>query len=258
MKTLRYLILLALLGLPNLALGEPIRDELPGRQITDEMKPHEIIRALRDKIYAIGETSGNANYMNAAQELAVNAVMKFVYATDTAALNEVDSNGQTPLIAASWSGYDNVVKALLKNSDVRNSLEITDKDHFSAWTAANFAYRQSALGCNPDLLSEPFAFVPIMVTMPFYSDRNQARYVSIRKSLEEAGAKPQLASAKNLWIGNCKKASTELVGKIQRSEDLISTLSRVNENILADIMMANQRRKPRRSITRTPKPILIF
>ncbi len=255
MKSLRYLILLALLGLPNLVFGEPIRDELPGRKITDDMKPHEIIRALRDKMYAIGETSGNVHNMNAAQELAVNAVMKFVDTTDNAALNEVDRNGQTPLISASWNGYDNVVKALLKNSDVRHSLEITDKDHVSAWIAANFAYRQSALGCNPDLLSEPFAFVPLMVTMPFYSDRSQARYVSIRKSLEEAGAKPQLASAKNLWIGNCKNANTELVGQIQRSEDLISTLSRVNEHIFTAMMTTNRGRKPRRSTTRTPKPI---
>ena len=111
--------------------------------------PNEIIRDLKDKLYVIGETSGKYEKFIEAEKNAVSKLQEYMKSGDPAELVSASKSGVTPLMNASFMGYSSIVEEMLKSDKVRESINVTDSKGWSAWTNANFAFRQAAWICNP-------------------------------------------------------------------------------------------------------------
>ena len=94
----------------------------------------------------------------------------------------------------------------------------------SAWLYANMAFRQTMWACNPTTFTDPFTFVPLVVTQPYYIESAENQYCRVRRSLQNAGAKTSLDKAKQLWQDTCKLQSERTRVKVQNSNDLLETV----------------------------------
>lgn len=187
-------------------------------------KPHQIIDELRQRMYAIGETTGRyGDFVEAEQKAAVE-IRKFIVSGDSIGLVETNDIGQTPLMAAAFMGYSELVSELLKSDKVRNAINDTNPKGMSAWLYANFAYRQAVWVCNPAVFKDPFSFIPLFVTQPYYLQSAENPYKKTRRLLEDAGAKADLAKAKQYWLDTCKSQSGTMRTKVQESSDLLDTV----------------------------------
>ncbi len=78
--------------------------------------------------------------------------------------------------------------------------------------------------CNPTTFTDPFTFVPLVVTQPYYTESAENPYRRVRRSLQNAGAKTSLDKAKQLWQDTCKLQSERTRVKVQNSNDLLETV----------------------------------
>jgi ABC-type transport system substrate-binding protein len=186
--------------------------------------PHQIINELQDRMYSIGETSGRFSDFVAAEERAAGEIDAYVASGITDGLVEKNSNGMTPVMSASFMGYPDLVIALLKSQTARAAIDDVSAKGISAWLYANLAYRQSMWICNPGALHDPFAFVPLFVTQPYYQQSAENPYKKIRQLLERAGAKADMARAKQFWQDNCKNQEAATRAKIAQGNDLLETV----------------------------------
>jgi hypothetical protein len=92
------------------------------------------------------------------------------------------------------------------------------------WIAANLSMRQSLWTCNPAIFDDPFKFVPMFVTQPYYMSGKISPYTKAREVLERAGASSDVTKAKRAWLTNCKNQSDETRTKVQASTDLQKTV----------------------------------
>jgi ankyrin repeat protein len=184
-------------------------------------------------MYVIAETTGKDEDWQSAIEHARLAIHDYVrQGGDPADLAERDSKGMTPLIAAAYMGYPEIVGELLADKRVAAGINDTDARGRSAWVYANFALRQSAWLCNPAMAQNIFALVPLMVTLPYYLGSDEPPYRRTRKLLESAGAKANMDAAKQQWLDTCKSADAETRQKVAGSHDLLDTLAEeASENL---------------------------
>jgi len=186
--------------------------------------PTAVLNSLADRIYAVGETSGNVSDMIAAEEKAADEVSQYIASGATDGLLSKEKGKQSPLMAAAYMGYPKVVAALLKSDLVRNHINDADETGLTPWIAANLSMRQSLWACNPAVFDNPFKFVPLLVTQPYYLSNPTPPYLKTRKLLEEAGAQTDVAKAKEAWLTNCKNQSMETVAQVRASTDLLKTI----------------------------------
>ena len=198
--------------------------------------PNQIIRDLKDKLYVIGETSGKYEKFIEAEKNAVSSLQMYMKNGDPAELVSASKSGVTPLMNASFMGYSSIVEEMLKSDKVRESINVTDSNGWSAWTNANFAFRQAAWICNPGIFEDPFSYVPLLVTQPYYTEYNKNRYKNIRTQLEKSGAKPDMKGLIQIWNKTCINQDPETKEKVDKTDDLLELVLKEGEKVLTDLM----------------------
>jgi hypothetical protein len=194
--------------------------------------PMAVLNSLADRIYVLGETTGDAAAMLAAEEKAADEIRQYIANGATNGLLAQDKGKASPLAAAAYMGYPNVVTALLTSQLVRAHINDADEVGVTPWIAANFSMRQSLWLCNPAVFSDPFRFVPLFVTQPYYLSKPASPYAKTREVLEKAGASADMTKAKTVWLTTCKNQSDETKARVQASADLQKT---VQELAAADL-----------------------
>jgi hypothetical protein len=231
--SIRHSVLLAcfaILELFNVAIAE---DNL--------RKPHQVIADLRQRMYTIGETTGRFNDFVEAERKAAIDIRTYIADGDPTALTEKNNAGQTPLMAAAFMGYSNLVNELLKSDNVRKSIDDVNPKGVSAWLYTNMAFRQAMWVCNPTAFKDPFTWVPLFVTQPYYiQSAAQNPYRRTRHLLEEAGAKTSIEQAKQLWQDTCKLQDEHIRAKVQESNDLLETVLTESAESLARFLAEQQ------------------
>ncbi len=101
-------------------------------------------------------------------------------------------------------GYPNVVAALLTSQLVIARINDADEMGVTPWIAANLSMRQSLWTCNPAVFDDPFKFVPMLVTQPYYLSGAVPPYKKAREVVEKAGAASDVIKAKEVWITNAR------------------------------------------------------
>jgi len=189
-----------------------------------QREPMTVLNSLVNRIYAAGETSGNVREMIDAEAKAADEIRRYIESGSTEGLLANEKGKQSPLAAASYMGYPNVVAALLTSNLVRVHINDADEMGITPWIAANFSMRQSLWTCNPAIFEDPYRFVPMLVTQSYYVSNPTPPYKKTRDILEESGASIELAKGKQVWLTNCKTQSEEAKAKVQASTDLQKTL----------------------------------
>ncbi|MBS1229470.1 MAG: Ankyrin repeat (3 copies) [Proteobacteria bacterium] len=203
-------------------------------------KPHQIVGDLRQRMYAIGETNPKLERFVDAEQKAAAEIREYIRGGfDPLNLVEKNETGQTPLIAAAFMGYSEVVNELLKSDAVRGAIDETNKTGMSAWLSSNLAFRQTLWACNPKVFDAPFTLVPLLVTQIYYLQPDNP-YKKTRRALEEAGAKADLAQAKQFWMDNCKTQSDVTRNRVQESGDLLETVLTEGAETLARALIEKQ------------------
>ncbi|WP_233867665.1 hypothetical protein [Paraburkholderia adhaesiva] len=198
--------------------------------------PTAVLTSLADRIYVLGETTGKVDDMIAAEANAAEEVRQYVVGGSTDGLLAKDKGKQSPLATAAYMGYPNVVAALLTSSLVRAHINDADEMGVTPWIASNLSMRQSLWACNPAIVGNPFKFVPILITQPYYVSNPTPPYKKTREVLEEAGASSDMAKAKEVWLTNCKNQSEDAKTKVQASTDLQKTVQELGADELTTLM----------------------
>ena len=206
--------------------------------------PFEIVRQLGDRLYAIGETTGReADFLSAVEHARKDLEDYAAAGGDPADFVERGPHGATPLLLAAEAGYGDIVAELLKSARVAASVNEVDQHGLSPWAYANFALEEAIWVCNPTLFADPFKFVPRIVTRPYYLGGDEPPYRKTRRLLEAAGAKADMAAAKQLWLDTCRLAKPESRRKVAESADLLATLEAEAGQALA-AFQARQKKAP--------------
>jgi len=204
----------------------------PAASAQDSKSPdtaQQIIVDLSSLLYIIGETSARSDEMELAQTNAAAQMQSLLDGIDDAKMVEPDSSGNTPLSQAAAHGYHELVATLLQSKAVRASIDTRDTSGLSAWDHANLSLPRTALICNPSLMQNPFAFIPLMVTMPFYASEPD-RYILTRELLARAGATGNSDTARTFWLDKCEYQSESVRQRVTESDDLLEALTAENSD----------------------------
>lgn len=209
--------------------------------------PHDVIEKLHNRMDAIGQTTGLFEQFVEAENQAAKQIRRYLDGggrkTDLVAPN---SAGQTPLMAAAFMGYSRVVEALLEFDNVRQSVDDKNSRGLSSWIYANIAFGQSMWVCNPTVFKDPFEWVPMVVIQPYYAFSPENPYKKTRRLLEAAGAKPNVPSAKRVWMDNCKLQDEVTRKKVEATDDLLETLLTEGSGALLSFLAERQWQMQRR------------
>jgi len=222
--------LIALLGVSAACAADAPRD------------PMAVISALADRIYVVGETSGKVAEMIAAEQQAADEIRQYVASGATGGLLAQEKGKQSPLDAAAYMGYPNVVDALLASKLVKAHVNDGDEMGMTPWVAANLSMKQVLWACNAAVFDNPYKFVPMVVTQPFYLSNPVPPYKKTRELLEKAGASADLAKAKDVWLTNCLSQSDQAKAKVRASTDLQKTVQEMGAETLAAKLVELQQR----------------
>jgi len=201
-------------------------------------EPSVVLNGLPDRIYVIGETSANLAEMIEAEAKAAEEISRYIASGAVEGLQSKDKGQQSLLATAAYMGYPNVVAALLKSSLVREHINDADEMGLTPWIAANFSMRQSLWSCRPAVFEDPYKFVPMFVTQLYYIGNPVPPYRKVRELLEQAGARVDLAKAKDIWLNNCTGQSADAASRVRASTDLLKT---VQELGAADFVVQMQK-----------------
>lgn len=189
-----------------------------------QREPMTVLKSLADRIYVLGETTGKVADMVTAEERAAEEVSKYVASGSIDGLLANIDGEQSPLAVAAYMGYPNVVAALLTSNIVRAHINDTDKMGLTPWIAANLSMKLSLWTCKPAIFDDPYTFVPMFVTQPYYITNPTPPYRRTREVLEAAGASADMPKAKEVWLTNCLNQSDEAKIKVQATTDLQKTV----------------------------------
>ncbi|NIA53574.1 hypothetical protein HAV22_07900 [Massilia sp. TW-1] len=152
------------------------------------------------------------------------------------------AKGKSPLATAAYMGYPDVVAALLASPLVRAHIDDADDMGVTPWIAANFSMKQSLWACNPAVFGDPFKFVPMLVTQPYYVSNAVPPYRKTRELLEQAGAHADMAKAKDVWLANCKNRSPAIESGIRGATDLQKTVQALGATTLTEQLQRMQKK----------------
>jgi hypothetical protein len=189
--------------------------------------PATVVRDLGDRIYSIGETTGNTDEMIAAEADAAAEIRRYLAMGKTDGLLAPERGKSSPLGNAAYMGYPNVVAALLTSKAVVAHLNDIDDKGVTPWIAAVLSMKQSAVACNPAIAENPFGFIPLLVTQPYYTANPVQPYEKTRQLLERAGAVADVGKAKEVWMNVCKNQSAAVRDRVRISSDLQKTVQEV-------------------------------
>jgi len=225
-------------------------------------KPHQIIKDLRDRLYVIGETTGKFELFIEAEHKAAQDIHKYASGAELSALVERNQEGQTPLMAAAFSGYSEIVAELLNYGIVKEGINDVNPKGMSAWVYANFALCQAMGACNPAALDNPIILVPLFVTSPYYQQSAENPYKKSRRLLEAAGAKVDMQAAKGDWMDICKLQDDITKEKVKKTSDLLVTVieegTEIFNSVIASSVKMNQIAKEQNDMCNNDAFKLIF
>lgn len=167
----------------------------------------EVLSGFADRIYAAGETDGGSPETWDLMER--NALDRLRDARGS--LTAANGDGRTPLMVAAANGYGFAVAWLLTDAGVRDTLNARDRDGLSARDLAQMAMRQTAQACAPKI-DNPFILVSLLVTLPYYIDRQP--YPEILHALDQAGAEAGDDALRAHWLRLCPEAEPGLRARI--------------------------------------------
>jgi hypothetical protein len=249
MRTTAHIFILATLAaiaIPERAYAaDPSGVPSPVEQPNPSQTPHQIIAALAQQVYAIGETSGSVAQAREAEKKAADQIREYAAGASTDGMVETNADGQTPLIAAAFNGYPQVTSALLETQVVRERIRDRDTKGGSAWIYANMALRESISACNPTVLANVFAFEPVMVNQFFYLQAAENPYREVRRLLESKGGGGTLEEAKRFWLDVCKREDASTRQKIEQSSDVLDTAIATGTETLARFIVELQQKSQR-------------
>jgi len=217
--------------------------------------PRQIIEALAQRLYAIGETSGSIDEALAAEKAAADQIRAYLAHNLPEGLAEVNTAEQTPLISAVYNGYPQIVSALLESKVVQAQVGDRDSKGGTAWLYANLAIRQSVFACNPGIMNNVFAWEPLMVTQYYYLHVRENPYRAVRSALESKGGRGTLKEAKDFWIALCTHADAQTIDRIKQSRDVLDGGVAVGTEAQARFLIEMQRKlsQPANSTGATPQ-----
>lgn len=209
--------------------------------VEDLKTPHEIIAQLRSHIVAIGKSTAKQDDFDTATRAAVDDLNTFIASNRMPeALTTKDSWGKTPLNAAAYMGYSEIVAILLAQPSVKIALNEPDDIGMTPWGYAVFAPRQSAFACNPQIFTSPFSWSSLHMSHPYYAHRNP--YAAVKKQLEEAGATIDVETARQQWHDICKNQTSQTRLAVKASNNIQGTVIDEGERTLQTFLDKLQRR----------------
>ena len=203
--------------------------------------PTAVLNSLADRLYVLGETNGEVDDMVAAEANAAEEVRQYIAGGSTDGLLAREKGEHSPLAAAAYLGYPNVVAALLTSSLVRTHINDADEMGMTPWIAANLSMRQSLWACNPAIVGNPYKFVPMLITRPYYTSNPTPPYKKTRELLEEAGASSDMAKAKEVWLASCKNETEETETQVRASTDVQRTVQELGAENLTSLLIMLQK-----------------
>lgn len=216
-----------------------------GAQAADARRtPAAIIAALSDRIYVLGETTGNVSDMNAAEAKAAEEIRRYIASGANDGLLAAGKGKQSPLATAAYMGYPNVVAALLTSAVVRSHVNEADANGMTPWVASTLSMQQSAAACNAGIFENPYAFIPLLVTQAYYAANPAPPYRATRELLERAGAAPDIARARQVWDATCKHATADAKARVQTAPDVQAAVQELG--VLAFAAQLQELQKKRR------------
>lgn len=193
--------------------------------------PMEVLRSVADQIYSTGETSGSPEVMIAAERKAAEEIRAYITSGATEGLLAKEKGAFSPLATAAYQGYPDVVAALLTSPQIKSHINDADENGLTPWMAANFSMKQSAWACNPAIFADPFRFIPMFVTQPYYLSK-EAPYQRTRELLEKAGARADVAQARQIWLKSCTSQSAQTKANVGAATDLLTTIQAEGLSVL--------------------------
>jgi hypothetical protein len=246
MRRAACICILAAFGIPDrVYAAEPSSVPSQSEHPHPNETPHQIIVALAQRMYAIGETTASVAQALEAEKTAAGRIREYAVAASTNGLVETDADGQTPLIAAALNGYPQVAAALLETQVVRERIDDRDRTGGSAWIYANMALRESIGACNPSVFVSVFAWEPVMVNQFFYLQAAENPYLAVRRLLESKGARGTIEEAKRFWVDQCKREDASTKEKMAQSSDVLATAIAAGTEALSRFMMELQQKSQR-------------
>jgi len=195
----------------------------PPKSISDrekEAKQGDLFSIIRDfgrGIYKMAELNGGSPEQWDAAEAKTLAELKFAMAKSDDAMSKLDNKGRTPLMMASYLGYDFIVETLLQHDSVHEILEITDKSGLTAYGYSLIAFSQTLQVCHPTI-ENAFVLVPFLVTQPYYIDRDG--YTKTAKLLKASGANTDEDPTREIFLKVCSNDNQEFLNKVKTTDDL--------------------------------------
>lgn len=191
------------------------------------MRVEETLRTLSDRMYVIGETSGDlkewdAEVSGAAEHIA-NRMKDPSYHGE---LVRPFDDEVTPLTFASMNGYPQVVEELLRYESVRKTLEQPGPHGLTPWQLSNLAPQLTLLVINPTIRSNAWKLVPYLVKTPYYTHDAYAPYERVRAFLETAGATKDLAPLR-AFLANSPVCPDDIEHRVQEATDVLATLRHI-------------------------------
>lgn len=183
----------------------------------------EAIVQLRQRMYAIGETSGSLAEWDGVMEEAATYIAQRSHDPARAAELVATEQGLTPLLLASRFGYHRVAEVLLEHETVREGIENPDPNGLTPWQLANLAQELTLLTINASAVQNPFAMVPVLVKAPYYGDSAFSPYHRTRHVLEQAGASSDLEPLRAFLL-ELQVCPDDVKEALRASGDILDTL----------------------------------
>ena len=212
---------------PKAVTASPFPEVEHAPPATEEFKDLDVsatLKALPDRMYAVGETSGDLKKWDATVAGAAKHIAERMQ--DPSKRDElIRPIGEkiTPLMFASMNGYLQVVDELLRYESVRKTLEQPGPFGLTAWQLSNLAPKLSLLVMNPTIRSEPFWLIPYIVTTPYYLHEAYAPYQRVRAAIAAAGANLELGPVKE-FLAQSSVCPAEVKARVSSADDVLATL----------------------------------
>ena len=188
--------------------------------------PAKIFASLAAEIQRVGKTTANfSEYKIVESKARMDLKTLIERDPNSGTLVEMNPAGATPLMVAAAYGFSSLVEELLKSERVKASINSVGANQTTAWMFSNFLFRESLWSCRPQILNDPFTWVPLFESQRFYKYFGDEKpYVLTRNVLEKSGATVDLVGAKAAWLERCPNSDDAIKAQIKDSKDLLVTL----------------------------------
>jgi hypothetical protein len=200
----------------------------------------ELIGWFSNSIYVMAEKDGGSSEKWNALEVETLSKLNTIIAKNPSSLTLTDEKQRTPLHQASISGYVFMLSALLSHEKIRDKIDAKDAQGLTAYDHALLASRLSLFACNPEAMKNPFALIPILVTMPYYKGQNT--YPMTLQVLAKHVSSTDETRAKEHWLKTCVNAKSDTLKAVKHSQNLQKDLIRLGQKSFFDSQWEDQKK----------------